>query len=864
MFSLKIPTMRTIPLMHKGPRFVLGAVLLLAVLVGCQSNTGMQNECKAEGGPNTNKAACRKEQEGRRTKASKRFSNQFKVDPHAGHKAIERVAIVAPTKLTEKKGQDDDGGIIGDELEATTRDTVGQKKEERKRDSARETTAEPIIEIKGKKGAAKKREPVRLVSFSIKNPDHKFRQYTHSVISPSLHAPRSTRYEEKPGDPRVRTGSIQFDALFSLALNELRASHLSRTSDSDYQNGKSEGCLCFGDKNGSHFLSVQTLALSGYLGLSTLNTERMENALLFQLSPYRDGLTQPKAVSGKGNGLQIIQRAGKYGSWPVYSDRVLWALAAEKTQNSLGEDERIKFSKIAYRALKNTIEIDRVSIFDGADGLYRGAYLDAFSHVNFIANVSELANAKNLVVNLSYYQALKFAANLAQFQNDIVSSVKYSDWAVDLKHAINQKFWAEDAGVYRSQYSASYISNSDHKVEWWLNALAINLGVAGNREKDIFMSRRGRFDDINSPLHAALSLQAAAKMKHVGLANIAYRRLIDNVSTEMSNQKVFESIGRNTQEYSNNANLLSVSAYASMVIDTLFGVKVSKRGLRFEPFITKALRASQFKGQRSISLMDIRLQQKKFAIKIIFPKREGKAENVGAYYSIRAVEVNGENVLGEVSWARLNSSNKIVITLGRVMKSRETGMEGGRGTGTGTGTGREGGREKKSLRSLGYGTEISMSDARVHIQTRGNRLKGTGALLYLSDWGAPDDRLRIEKLKIKDAGFYKIQLQYRNPAPDSSGIANAVKWVMVHDHNGNEYGAKIIEMPLTPMTKGKQRWQYSLPVTLHLNPGTYQIRLEDFLNMSYLKVNMTYNGKGGHRGPSNRVDIKTIRIEPLR
>ncbi len=157
-----------------------------------------------------------------------------------------------------------------------------------------------------------------------------------------------------------------------------------------------------------------------------------------------------------------------------------------------------------------------------------------------------------------------------------------------------------------------------------------------------------------------------------------------------------------------------------------------------------------------------------------------------------------------------------------------------------------------------------MSDARVHIQTRGNRLKGKGGLVYLSDWGALDDRLRIENIKIKDAGLYVIQLQYRNPAPESSGIANAVKWMTIHDHNGNEYGAKIIEMPLTPLTEGEQRWQYSVPVTLHLNPGTYQIRLEDFLNMSYLKANMTYNGKGGHRGLSNRADIKSIRIAPFR
>ncbi len=649
--------------MHKGLRFVLGAILLMAVLVACQSHTVLQNECKAEDARNANKEACRERRGENETK--QRFSHQFKVDPHAGHKAFERVAITTPATWTGKKENEGIGEEIGDATGATIEAAKGKTKGEA---------------VEGKKRATNRREPVRTVSFSIKNPDHKFRHYAHSVISPNLHVPRFTRYEEKTGYPRLRTGSIQFDALFALALNEMRASQLSRTSDSDYQNGKSQGCVCFGDKNSAHFLALPDLAFSGYLSLSTLSDERMENSLLFHLSSYRDGLAPPKVIPGKRNGLQIIQRAGKYGSWPVYSDRILWALAADKTLYSLGDDTQAGFSKSAYHALKNTIEIDRVSIFDGANGLYIGAYSEGFSHGSSIVNTTELAATKNLIVNLSYYHALKFAADLAQSQHDIVSSVKYSDWAVDLKHAINQKFWVMAAGLYRSQYRPSFFSNTSPQFEWWVQALAVDLGVAGNREGDIVMAHHPKLDDIVSPFHAAISLRAAAKVKRVGIADIAYRRLIDNASAQMSNQKMFETVGGKPQTHSTNGNLLSVSAYGSMVIDTLFGVKISKRGLRFEPFITKALRKRQFGEQRSISLMNIHLQQKKITIKIIFPTREEQAKNKGAYYSIRAVEVNGKNVSGEVAWSRMNATNKVVITLGKLIKNREAGREG-RGNG---------------------------------------------------------------------------------------------------------------------------------------------------------------------------------------
>lgn len=862
----------TMPLSaFKGLCFGLTCIWLSMVLVACQTQPALQSECENGGRLDASKTGCREKRE--RNKTKQRYSQQFKVDPHAGHKAVERITITTAVKWTGEKHNKDLGRVSGNEPGAASELESGT--------IIGATTGEVLD---GTKRAVNKRESVRTVRFSIKNPDHKYRHYVHSVISPNLHAPRSTRYEEKPGYPRLRTGSIQFDALFALALNEMRASQLSRSSDSDYQNGTSQSCVCFGDKNSAHFLALPVLAFSGYLGLSALNAERMENSLLFQLSSYRDGLAPPNVVPGIGNGLQIIQRAGKYGSWPVYSDRVLWALAAEKTLNSLAENSQAAFSKSAYHALKNTIEIDRVSIFDGADGLYIGAYSTHSSSTtsshsaglngdNPIDRATELAAIKNLVVNLGYYKALKFAADLAQSQHDVVSSVKYSDWAVDLKHAINQKFWIEAEGLYRPQYSPSYFTDVAPQVEWWVQVFAVNVGVAENRERDIIMAHVPTFDDIATPFHAALSLRAAAKAKYASTANFAYRRLIDKVSTQMSNQKVFEAVRGATQAYSNNGNLLSVSAYGSMIIDTLFGVEVSKRGLRFNPFITQALRVTQFSGQRSISLMDLRLQQKKFAIKIIFPSSEQQSKKPDGYYSISSVEVNGESVSGIVGWPRMNASNKVVIKLGKLIEKRETQrakarekkIESKAHITKSTASSRQGHEpETKPLPMSRNRIEISMSDPRVHIQSPDSHVKGQGASAYLSDWGALDDRLRIEKIEINHAGFYTIQLQYRNPAAESSGIANAVKWMTIHDHNGNEYGAKIIGMPLTSLSSGEQGWQYSVPVTLHLNPGKYQIDLEDFLNMSYLKANMTYNGKGGHSGFSNRADIKGIRITSLR
>ena len=58
------------------------------------------------------------------------------------------------------------------------------------------------------------------------------------------------------------------------------------------------------------------------LGLAQINPQVAKNSLLFKISTHRN-------TTGPGAGTtEIVQDTGSGGSWPVSTDRVVWARAA--------------------------------------------------------------------------------------------------------------------------------------------------------------------------------------------------------------------------------------------------------------------------------------------------------------------------------------------------------------------------------------------------------------------------------------------------------------------------------------------------------------------------------------------------------
>jgi hypothetical protein len=115
-----------------------------------------------------------------------------------------------------------------------------------------------------------------------------------------------------------------------------------------------------------------------------------------------------------------------------------------------------------------------------------------------------------------------------------------------------------------------------------------------------------------------------------------------------------------------------------------------------------------------------------------------------------------------------------------------------------------------------------------------------------------------DRVVIRHAGRYQIQLRYRNTANQINlGISNGVKWLTVLDAGGRAVARQIIQLPHSRPT---QEPVYSTPVAARLKAGSYRLVLTDFYNMSYLQSNSTFSAAGGVEGPSNRFDLFGVRL----
>ena len=154
------------------------------------------------------------------------------------------------------------------------------------------------------------------------------------------------------------------DALFALAITELGENKVTAISDYSMNGGSPIDCDCFETGANWHYVWTRDTAYAVHSAIAFLEPQKSKNSLKFKIS-------ERKSAVGGGN-MQIVQDTGSGGSWPVSTDRVVWALGALETLKNLDGSDYTSFLAESYEAIKNTLEADRLYIYDEKDGLYRG------------------------------------------------------------------------------------------------------------------------------------------------------------------------------------------------------------------------------------------------------------------------------------------------------------------------------------------------------------------------------------------------------------------------------------------------------------------------------------------------------------
>ncbi|MGZ5201167.1 MAG: MGH1-like glycoside hydrolase domain-containing protein [Telluria sp.] len=535
--------------------------------------------------------------------------------------------------------------------------------------------------------------------FSVDDENAPLRGYTQSTTMKLRDdAPQSVRYRESPNMPRVRSGNLAFDALFALAGTEMLQDSVHEITDGSYNGGAAIACECFETGEKWHYVWTRDLSYAANLGLALLDPQRVRNSLLFKLSGWRTGIVRPERAAGAGDGLQIVQDTGSGGSWPVSTDRIAWAYAAEDVLRTLPATDRAAFAATALEALSNTIENDRLAAYDPATGLYNGeeSFLD-WRDQTYAAwipdNLSWMATSKALSTNVGHYKALTVAAQLAREAGDLKRAARYEHWAAALKTSINKQLWLEDEGMYSSLTAGHFDGAPMHKFDWLGQALAIDTGIADPARARsilahyphgpmgapvIWPQQQGMPVYHNRaiwPFVTAYGLRAAARVGNVSVADAAYDTLVRGAALNLSNMENFEWLTGQPmlldQKHpelagpviSSKRQLWSVGAYLGMVVGDVFGATPTANGIELKPFVTAKLRRESLDGSGEAVLENLRLRGKRIAVHLHLPK----ATDENGYYKIAQVRLNGVPSGQAIAWQALKDDNTIDIDLGALV-----------------------------------------------------------------------------------------------------------------------------------------------------------------------------------------------------
>jgi len=500
--------------------------------------------------------------------------------------------------------------------------------------------------------------------------------------------------DSMPGNPRtiselagaafVRTNNDLFDALYALALAEAKEDSVESIHDGAFNDGKSIPCPtggCFETGRLWTYVWTRDVSYSVHLALGALDPTRARNSLEFKLSERRTG-----------GDLQIVQDTGTGGSYPISTDRVVWALGARELLGVLSGTERVAFRDRAYDAVKNTIEHDRKVVFDAADGLYRGeqSFLDWREQTYPAWTASDTVHigmSKALSTNLLHLSAIDLAAALATEKGDSAAAAKYAGWRDTLRTQIDARFWLES----EKQLSTFLTTTLDPGPVRRFDALGTSLAVLLSATSDTRAAQAIASYPLvpkgvpviwpqqkDTPIYhnraiwpfvTAYFTKAAAKVKNDAAVDHSVDSLMRGAALNLSNMENLEMVsgspwvddGASSGPVVNShRQLWSVAGYLSMVQDVVFGRKPTADGkLDIQPVVTRKMRRTLFANADSIALNDLSWRGHRVSIVVKLPK----ATDGGGIYGYGDIKLNGKAHASTLADTELAATNVVEVTL---------------------------------------------------------------------------------------------------------------------------------------------------------------------------------------------------------
>jgi hypothetical protein len=330
---------------------------------------------------------------------------------------------------------------------------------------------------------------------------------------------------------------------------------------------------------------TRDISYSIVLALAAIEPEISRNSLMY------------KVKNGK-----IIQDTGSGGSWPVSTDRQVWALAAWEVYKSTGDTQWLKQ---AYDIIRSSVEDDLKVAFNPQTGLFYGesSFLDWRKQTYPLwMEPIDIFRSHNLGTNVIFFRTLSILSGMGEvlgIEND------YMKIASELRDSINAALWSDDMGYYGQYLYGHYNYSLSPRSESLGESLSALYDVASEEQKKKLFSSVPVMDygitciypqipgippyhnNAIWPFVQAYWTWAGARSGNTAIVEHGIASIYRQAALFLTNKEnmVAESGDFNGTEVNSDNQLWSVAANLSVALRIILGLDYESDRLVFRPFI---------------------------------------------------------------------------------------------------------------------------------------------------------------------------------------------------------------------------------------------------------------------------------------
>ncbi len=428
------------------------------------------------------------------------------------------------------------------------------------------------------------------------------------------------------------------NALYNMAIAEIKSN---LRPDSTYRAGKEWDGVWTRD-----------VSYSVYLSLAMLDPENSLRSL------------RAKLKEGK-NGKVIIQDTGTGGSWPVSSDRVVWAMAAWEIYKVTGDKSMLDE---AIAAIENTLNDDMRVVWNDSYKLMQGeqSYLDwrEQTYPKWM-QPKDIYESMCLGTNVMFAEAFKVRDAMIAESPDNNTIPMWLGIDKEIANSINNNLWIPNMGYYSEYLYGGVYPIQSQTVDNLGQALAIIFGVANQEMARSIISKtpytpygissvypqqpdiKPYHNDAVWPFVQAYWNIAAAKAGNMAAVEKGLASIFRAAALFGTNKELFVAHNGDFRGTAVNSDsqLWSCTGMAAMVYRVIMGMDFKPDGISFSPVVPRAL-----SGEKTLS--NFHYRDANLTVRVI-----------GTGMNVKSFTINGKEESTRSIPADIKGDVEVVITL---------------------------------------------------------------------------------------------------------------------------------------------------------------------------------------------------------